>query len=623
MLLNWLNAREATAVGTALADDFVLQEVKTGANEVQKLLQRFLQRVDREARPLRLNMFKRAKLANSFKWRLLEKGVEPQVVDELTRALVLRLSKSKVAQEAASAAVSRRVPGNAEALRVRGDELLTRGAYAEAVDCYQELLNLDPRNAVVSNNLGAALCRLGHLKDAEAQFRRAIGVKVNYADAYCNLGNLLRTTGRVIEAEMPLRRAVKLKPTHLDAQVGLATTLFFLNRISDARVLLEKALKVSPRNVAALLTLGGVAAREGRFADGEALFRRALEVSPRAVGAWAGLVQLRKMTSADGAWLKGAEESAAAGLEPLEETSIRYAIGKYYDDIGEHARAFRSYQRANKLQRTVAEPYNRDARARFADDLLRVYTRERLARARGGTSDSAMPIVVVGMPRSGTSLVEQIIASHPLAKGAGELEFWSLAARKHGAAIRQEPPGETLTRKLAAGYLRALGGHPADTVRVVDKSPFNCDYLGLIHWVFPEARMIYVQRDPIDTCLSCYFSELPAALNFTMDLADLAHYYHEHRRLISHWRGALPADRLLEVPYEQLVADQERWTRRILDFLGLDWDPHCLDFHRTDRPVLTASYWQVRQKLYASSVGRWRNYQKFIGPLLSLSNTEA
>jgi hypothetical protein len=153
---------------------------------------------------------------------------------------------------------------------------------------------------------------------------------------------------------------------------------------------------------------------------------------------------------------------------------------------------------------------------------------------------------------------------------------------------------------------------------VVDKAPINSDYLGLIHAVYPQARIIYLQRDPIDTCLSCYFQQFAPIMNFTMDLSDLAHYYREHQRLMAHWRSVLPAQALLEVPYAELVADQEKWTRRILEFVQLPWDERCMDFHKSDRTVHTASTWQVRQKIYRSSVERWRNYQKFIGPLREL-----
>jgi hypothetical protein len=228
------------------------------------------------------------------------------------------------------------------------------------------------------------------------------------------------------------------------------------------------------------------------------------------------------------------------------------------------------------------------------------------------------PVFVVGMMRSGTSLVEQIIASHPAAAGAGELSFWYDSVGKHEAVIRREPLGERLREELAESYLGALARHSVDALRIVDKAPINSEFLGVIHSVFPKARIIYMRRDPIDTCLSCYFQQFSSTLNFTMDLSDLAHYYRRHQRLMAHWRAVLPPGTILEVPYAELVADQERWTRKILDFLGLEWVPGCLDFHSTSRPVVTASYWQVRQPIYNDSVQRWRHYRKFIGPLLDL-----
>lgn len=269
-----------------------------------------------------------------------------------------------------------------------------------------------------------------------------------------------------------------------------------------------------------------------------------------------------------------------------------------------------------------ADPYERDVHARFVDDMTRVYTREALARAAAGASDSQKPVFVVGMMRSGTTLVEQIIGSHPAVSAAGELTFWSEVLRKHESTLRREPPSDKLRAKVAADCLRTLGAYSSDALRVVDKAPVNSDYLGIIHAVFPNARMIYVRRDPIDVCLSCYFQQFSATLNFTMDLSDLAHYYREHRRLVAHWRAVLPAGTLLEVPYAELVADQETWTRRMVEFLGLEWDARCLDFQQTKRTVTTASYWQVRQKIYRGSVGRWQNYKKFIGPLLALKDLD-
>lgn len=635
MLLKWWKASEATQVGTALADDVILQGAsghsvtrgKGGRSageeaDVQKFLHKFLQRVDRDARPLQLNVFKRAKLANSFKWRLLEKGVERQIVNELTHALVMRLTANqggpKDGGPSASVPAGRPSARGAQGLLTEGAEHMARGAFAQAMECYQQLVSFDPRNALARNGLGIALARLGRYQEAEEQLRRAIGIRSAFPEAHYNLAGVLQVTGRFQESEMPLRRALKLKPAYLEARVSLGMSLALLNRLPEARDCYEKALRSAPRHAPALVGLGKIEAREGRFAAAESAYQRALEAEPGAFYAWAALVWLRRMSPADSAWLKRAEEMVADGLAPSDEATLRFAMGKYCDDIGDFPRAFRNYQRANELQRTLARPYDRAAHSHFVDDLVRVYTRDALARPQAGASDSERPVFVVGMPRSGTSLVEQIVASHPAAHGAGELEFWIAAVSKHETAIRQGLPSESLRSKLASDYLRLLATHSRDATRVIDKAPVNSDYLGLIHAVFPRARFIYLQRDPIDSCLSCYFQQFSPTMTFAMDLTDLADYYREHRRLIEHWRSALPSGTLLEVPYAGLVADQEKWSRAIVDFIGLPWDERCLDFHKTERAVTTASVWQVRQKVFGSSVGRWRNYQKFISPLLSL-----
>jgi tetratricopeptide (TPR) repeat protein len=635
MLLAWLDSRQATEVGNALADELVLQTASgTSGNprngspeprhrDLQTFLRRFHQRIDDEARPLQLNLFQRAKLVNSFKWRLREKGVQNELVDELTQALVLRLSGAAPSSSPVGGPLSsaRRLrAGSMQALLAQGIEHHSRGAYADAVRCYEELLGSSPRHAVARHNLGAVLCQLGRYKEAQEQFRRAIGVKANYAEAHCALGTLLRWQGRVIESEPPLRRALKLKPTYLDAQLSLSATLVLLGRLGEAKAMLERALKTAPGNVGALVGLGEIGGLEGRLAEAEALFKRAADIDPSAPGPWAAMVWARRMTPADSAWVKHAETIATTALAPLEEANIRYAIGKYCDDVGDFKLAFRNYRRANELRKLAAEPYARDVRTRFVDDMQRVYTAEVLAQARAGASDSRRPVFVVGMPRSGTTLVAQILASHSEVKSAGELPFWGDAMRRHERTLRQEPPGEALARKLSEQYLRVLAERWAHPTHVVDKATFNSEYLGVIRAVFPNARVIYLRRNPIDTCLSCYFHQLSPELSFTMDLSDLAHYYREHQRLLAHWRSALPPGTMLDVPYEGLVDDQEGWTRKILEFIGLGWDARCLEFHRTERTITTASYWQVRQKIYRTSVNRWRNYREFIKPLLSLTD---
>jgi tetratricopeptide (TPR) repeat protein len=630
MLPNWLNGRDATRVGAALADDFVMQSAAAStaatrkgsgaiSSQPQKRLERFLQRVDREARPLKLNLLKRALLANSFKWRLLERDVEPQMVDRLTQALVVRLAaKGAAGSDEGAAQVSGRC--DTPTLLARGNACLARRDYAAAAACYEEILAANPDHISGRNNLGAALSQLGRYQEAQQHFRRVLALRPHHPEAHCNLGMVLRWRGRIAESEKLLRQALKIKPSYTDAQLHLSGTLMLLGRWREAKALLESVRKREPRNVAALVGLAQLVGPEGNFAEAEALFKRAIEADPYLPAAWAGLARLRRMTPADSAWIERAEEILRRPLAPLDEADIRYAIGKYYDDVGDFKHAFRNYRRANELEKAAAAPYDREAHTRFVDDMIRVYTRALLSRPCPGASDSLQPIFVVGMLRSGTSLIEQILGSHPQVKCAGEFGFWSEALERQESAICHEFPGEPLRRSLAAGYLRALASRCPGAARVVDKTPLNSEYLGLIHAVFPRARIICLRRHPIDTCLSCYFQQFSAEMSFAMDLSDLAQYYREHARLITHWHEVLPEGTLLDVPYEELIGDQEAWTRRILQFLGLGWDERCLNFHKIDRPVMTASFWQVRQEIYRRSGGRWRNYKRFIGPLLTLSD---
>lgn len=324
MLLHWLDARAATRVGATLADDVVMQKAAGRAaprgdssGQLQKLLQKFLQRVDREARGLELNLFKRAKLANSFKWRLLEKGVEREIADELTQALVLRLTAYQErggrhgdAPNVAPAGRARSREAQARLL-TEGDQHLAHGACAEAMQCYQELLGLDPRNAAALTSLGAACARLGRYGEAEHHLRRAIGINPGSPAAYFNLAGLLQSTGRYQESEMPLRRALKLRPAYIEARVSLGMTLVLLGRLTQARDCYEKALKLAPRNPQALVGVGQIESLQGRFDAAESAFRRALEIDPKSSYAWAALVWLRKMTPADAGWLEGAEEIVA------------------------------------------------------------------------------------------------------------------------------------------------------------------------------------------------------------------------------------------------------------------------------------------------------------------------
>jgi tetratricopeptide (TPR) repeat protein len=632
MILGWLDASKAVETGISLADQLAPRAMrdlqKGGTKKPQTLLEALkdiLVHSDHGLHAADLNFYKRAKLANSFKWRLIESGVERATADEVTQELVLSLSvnrKLAVGDHPDSEQNDRTAKtGNTKQLLAQGVKCMAQGAYLEAIDIFSDLLELDPRDAIALNNLGAALSRLSRFQEAEEYFRSAVKIRPDFVEAHSNLGMVLRWRGFLDDSEKALRQALKLNSRYVDARIGLGMTLTISNRFREATGHFKKALKMRPRDPEVLYGMGQIAGMEGRFDESEKILKRALEVSPKMPAAWAALAGLRKMTPSDDAWLRTVEEIAAgSGIPPMESATLHFAMGKYYDDIGQFERAFKNFRTANELLKPIAESYDREARKNFVDRLIGLQPTNKMAAAPGGASASMRPVFVVGMMRSGTSLTEQIIASHPMAKGAGELEYWNTAVREHGAEMRQGQNliEERAKQRLAEGYLRTLEKVSPTALRVIDKAPLNSDHLDIIHSTFPNARIIYMRRDPIDTCLSCYFQNFSLGHTFTFDLSDLAHYYHEHHRLMNHWRTVLPQGSILDVPYEELVADQEGWTRKMLDFIELEWDARCLEFQATERAMKTASFWQARQKIFNSSVQRWRNYEKFVDQVPAL-----
>ena len=615
MIFQWFNASEAETVASELADHFSPPAAQDGDAAVRDLLHR----ADTDSRLTQLNFYKKARFANSFKWRLLEKGVEPKTAARVTHSLLVHLSRSGADPDAETSGDPAMSGASVPDLLRSGNKAFSAGDYKRAIEIYRRGLKLAPAEPELLNGLGAALCKTGVYGESEQWLRQAVAANRDGVEAHCNLGTLLRLIGNIEESEQALRRSLKLRPTYVAARSSLGWTLIALGRLRDAKARFEKVLKAAPQHADALFGLGQIAKAEGKFAEAESLYRRALDVDPKLTNAFASLATLRKMSVADAAWLERAQQILTANpLSPLDEAELRFSIGKYYDDIGEFDKAFHSYEVANKLMKTAALTYDRKGREAFVDDLIRVHSRETMTGIGASGSDSDKPIFVVGMPRSGTSLAEQILASHPSIKGAGELEFWYTAVRARHVEVRAGLLDAATRQKLAEDYMRTLQNRAGEAPRIVDKTPINSDFIGIIHSVFPKARFIYMERDPIDTCLSCYFQHFIPSMSYCMDLSDLAHYYQAHRRLIKHWQSVLPQESMLVVPYEGLVSDQEGWTRKMIDFLGLEWNDRCLSFHENERSVNTASTWQVRQKIYSQSVGRWRSYKKFVGPLKAL-----
>jgi len=512
-------------------------------------------------------------------------------------------------------------PDFAEALQNLGKTFLRLGRYEEALRSCRQAVNLACDSPQAHNSLGNVLARLGQFEDAIACFRRCVALQPGFAEAHANLASALRSTGRLDEAVEEYRLAVHIKPDFVEAHTELATSLRLLRSTAEAEAVCHQALEIAPGAAAVLVVLAELHADVGRFEAAEDYFKRALATDPHSVEALAGMARIRRMTGEDAVWLRAARSLEQAGLSSRREMILRYAMGKYYDDVADFPAAFANYQRANSLAKQSAPKHDRTHLQRKIDWIIRSQDAAWL-RGRGtAASHSGRPVFIVGMLRSGTSLAEQILASHPEVFGAGELTFWStrLAALLSVVSDGSSPaPAMNELARAGCDYLDYLHRMNVEAVRVIDKLPTNFLATGLIGAALPGAKVIHMQRDPIDTCLSIYFQHFEALNTYTHDLEDLAHYYRQYRRLMRHWRAVLP-EAILDVPYEGLVADPEGWTRRMLEFIDLPWDARCLDFQRTQRAVVTASKWQIRQPVSARSIGRWRRYEKFIDPLISLA----
>jgi len=489
----------------------------------------------------------------------------------------------------------------------------------EAVASYQQALALDPRYADALNNLGHILREIGRRSEALALYAQAVEKDPARAESHCNVGNMLFELRRPEEAASAYARSLQLKPSYGPAHLGLANVLRLWHRESDAERCCHAALSLDANDVDGLCLLGELEADRGHFSRAEELFRRANALKPDFPLAWCGLASHRKMTADDRGWQQGVESLLAKPLPLGHEIDLRFALGKYFDDTRQFDEAFGQYSRANELSKRYGGAYDAAKFTQRIDDIMAIFDASFLRDSAEQGSASEAPIFIVGMPRSGTSLTEQILASHPAVFGAGEVTFWDGAFSAYQKTKAAGEKAAALLSRTAADYLARLPTAAAAAPRVTDKLPANFMYLGLIHAAFPKARIIHVQRHPIDTCLSIYFQNFLYVGRYANDLDSLAHHYGQYSRVTDHWRAILPSSNLLEIPYEGLIADQEAWTRRMLDFVGLPWNPACLDFHKTERVVLTTSKWQVRQKIHSSSVERWKHYAKFAGPLMHLA----
>lgn len=512
-------------------------------------------------------------------------------------------------------------PRFAEARNHLGNVLQELGRPAEAEACYRRVLELQPDYAEVYSNLGNVLAERKFEAEAESCHRHAIQLRPDFAEAHANLGNLLRDMGRIAESEQALRHALELRPDDPGMQSNLAATLMQLGREAEALGLYRQVAESRPDSAEAREDLGNALADAGDLESAVQAYRDALSLNPGAARAYFHLSLVKRFERDDPDLAVIEQMLSREDLPPQERIYLEYAAGKAWADLGdEPARAFEHYRVGARHKRERLD-YEVERDEAWFELLARTFTTELFQSLAGAGHRSEAPIFIVGMPRSGTSLVEQMLASHPKVHGAGErpdLRAMIEAVSQTRKRVFPEWMSD-LSREecgqLGREYCRTVVEPFGDAERVTDKMPANFPCLGFIRAILPDARVIHVRRSPADTCLSCFTYLFAGWQAFTYDLEDLGRYYRAYDALMAHWREVLPDDFLLEVQYEELVDDPETWVARMLEHCGLEWDDACLRFHRSDRAVRTASAQQVRQPLYRRAIGRWEIYRDQLGPL--------
>ncbi len=504
--------------------------------------------------------------------------------------------------------------GEAASHHALGRALLRLDRLAEATASLSLATTLRD-DAAAYHDLGMALERQDLRVEATAAYRRAVELAPELAEAHAALGELLILADEGEEAARCFRRAAAVEPDAVAGRLSLAKACMLETNFSEAETQLRQALAGEPQNDELMKYLGDVLARQGRFDEASEAFDRTLELNPRHVAAYFTMVEARKCTEADRPKLvRMLAALDDAGLGDTDRVQLHFAIGKLLDDLGDYAEAMRHFDIANQRRRGAFD------RVGFSADVDRIVRRFTpgffAANSTFGREDDA-PLMIVGLPRSGTTLIEQIISSHPQVAAGGELPFWVKRADPWGIAQATYLSTE-MAHDLAGEYLAQLRRIGPTATRITDKQPFNLLNLGIIHLLLPKARIIQCRRHPVDTCLSIYFTNFFQVIGFATDKADLADAYELYARLMDHWRTVLPSDRFLEVDYEELIADREAVTRRLIAFSGLDWSDSCLQPERNSRAVVTASLWQARQPVYATSVERWRHYEPWLGELRRL-----
>jgi tetratricopeptide (TPR) repeat protein len=560
----------------------------------------------------------------------------------------LKLDESRLCLERALALEG----DNPQTLNNLGNTLKRLGLATEAEKRWNAALALKPDYAEAYSNLSNLLLDQREYDRAEASARQALDLSPRLADAYVNLAAVHTARHAHSHALTIIDALLAFAPGHARALAARALTLNELDQLDEALESAKRAALAAPETPEAHNALGQVYQAMGQLEPALAAYDRAAALPgpaqqdaianrgslfmefgrkeealkateeaakafPNSPGVLFNQIDLRRFQPGDPLIGKMQALVAREGITLSDRATLHFGLGKAFLDIGDSDQAFRYYAEGNRLKRSTFA-YDPDVNARWMTSIAEVFTPALLMAKANAGARSALPVFVVGMPRSGTTLIEQILGSHPMVTPAGELkrlQGLTDALPNYPACVADLTAVEL--KGLGEAYLAHLAPMAAGKRHVVDKMPSNFLLCGMIRLLLPEARIIHSRRDPVDTCLSCYTKLFAGEQAFAYDQTELGRFYRSYSALMAHWRAIIPATHFLEVDYEKVVDDLEGEARRLLDFLGLPWDERVLKFHETERPVRTASVNQVRQPIYRASMGRWRKHAAQLKPLLA------
>lgn len=518
-------------------------------------------------------------------------------------------------------AVLKAQPSHPDARLNLASALVEMGKPDEAITLYERLIEDHPGQARLHFNLGVALRKARRDLDAIDAYQQTLALEPGFADAHVNLSTVYASRGDADAALEHIQGAHAIRPDDIHIMANEARVLRDAGRGGEALAACERILTQAPGNGEALGLRMSVMQNDGRFSQARDAAEQALTDHPDAVPVLMALALDKNYVFTD-AQIQCLENAAANdAADATQATRACFALGKIHHDRGDHGQAFDFYKRGNALRNGTYDWSKDDEQNLFAT-MTDTFTADFFGGASGLGNDSERPVFIVGMPRSGTTLVEQVIASHADAAGGGELPDIQVMADALARTLASAMPYPACVRNLDAAhahtlatqYLERLTRVSDTTTRVTDKMPDNYQHLGLIALLFPKARIIHCRRDAMATCFSIYQQNFTGYHPYAYDLAKLGRRHRNCERLMAHWREVLPLP-ILEVAYEDMVADQENQSRRILEFCDLTWDENVLDFHKTERSVQTASLWQVRQPIYTNALKGWQAYEEYLGPL--------